>query len=147
MAGILLSNNFNGLQGGSPSLQAGPRAIQGGSPNLQSTNNATFFLQPTAAPGVLSNPAAKINVPQAAAKNVAPPAKARDSPGAGAAAATPVYEDKTNDIALNNAGLGQVDATQASGINAINKALGTVVGNYEGDLGTAKNEYGVTSNA
>lgn len=68
--------------------------------------------------------------------------------GAGVAStAAPAYQDKSNDITLQNAGLGAVDATQQAAIDKINAARDTVVGQYEGDLGTAKTEYGANSDA
>jgi hypothetical protein len=57
------------------------------------------------------------------------------------------YADKSGDIGVQQAGLGSVDATSNAGIDAVNKALGTIVGQYEGDLGTAKTEYGSNSNS
>lgn len=64
--------------------------------------------------------------------------------GASAAAAAPtapLYPDKSNDIAMQNAGLGQVDNTQNAGIKSIEDAWSKIAGQYDGDLSTAGNEY------
>lgn len=62
--------------------------------------------------------------------------------------AAPVYPDKSNDITLQNAGLGAVGATENAGIKAIDDAWNKINGQYEGDLATAGTEYGhqTTSN-
>lgn len=64
------------------------------------------------------------------------------STAGGGASSAPTYEDKTNDITLQNAGLGQVDATQNSGIKAIEDAWSKINGQYEDDLNTAGTQYG-----
>lgn len=52
------------------------------------------------------------------------------------------YEDKSNDITLQNAGLGSVGDTENSGIKSIEDAWNKINGQYEGDLNTASTEYG-----
>lgn len=57
------------------------------------------------------------------------------------------YQDRTNDLTLQNAGLSAVDATQKAGLDKVSSALNDIAGKYEGDLGTAKTEYGSTSDS
>lgn len=59
-----------------------------------------------------------------------------------AAVAAPVYPDKSNDISLQNAGLGAVGDTEKSGIKSIEDAWGKISGQYDDDLNTANTEYG-----
>jgi hypothetical protein len=60
----------------------------------------------------------------------------------GAAAAAPVYADKSNDIALNNAGLGAVDEQTTNGINAVNKSLAGIIGGYDTEKAANETNYG-----
>lgn len=66
---------------------------------------------------------------------------------AGGTGSGTTYQDKTNDLTLQNAGLGAVGATRDAGLAKINEALGTITGQYEGDLGTAKTAYGANSDS
>lgn len=52
------------------------------------------------------------------------------------------YADKSNDITLQNAGLGSVGDTENSGVKAIEDAWGKINGQYNDDLTTAATEYG-----
>jgi hypothetical protein len=61
--------------------------------------------------------------------------------GSGAAAPAVLYPDKSNDITLQNAGLGQVDSTQNRGIQTIEDAWNKINGQYSDDLNTAGTEY------
>lgn len=86
-----------------------------------------------------------------APQNVAP---ANNNGGGGgrstvtpAAAAAPVYQDKTNDIAVQNAGLGQVDSQTQAGINAINSALGHITDAYGKETTANETNYGNESNS
>jgi hypothetical protein len=67
--------------------------------------------------------------------------------GGGAVAPATIYPDKSNDIAVNQAGLDSTDSTRDAAIGKINDALGKIVGNYEGDQTTATNEYTTNSNS
>jgi hypothetical protein len=53
----------------------------------------------------------------------------------------PVKPDKSNDIALNQAGLGAVDGQTSAGIAAIDKALGTLNGQYDAETGANTKTY------
>lgn len=68
-----------------------------------------------------------------------------DDPNPPAQALAPVksstYQNKSNDITLANAGLNEVDNTRDTAINKVNEALGTITGQYEGDLNKAKDSY------
>jgi hypothetical protein len=66
------------------------------------------------------------------------PAPSAPSNPNGAAASGPVYQDKSNDIALQNAGLGGADQQQNTGLAAIDTALGGLLGQY--DTETTQNE-------
>lgn len=64
------------------------------------------------------------------------------SSGGGGGSSAPLYEDKSNDIALQLAGLGAVDQQQTAGLGAIDKALSGLIGKY--DTETAANEANYT---
>ena len=76
-----------------------------------------------------------------------PPKSAGNAPAQTGSGSGSNYQDKSNDITLQNAGLGSVDATKQSAIDKVNSALNTIVGQYEGDLTTAGTEYGSNSDA
>lgn len=67
--------------------------------------------------------------------------------GGGGGGTTSNYQDKSQDIGMQTAGLGSVDATQQSGIDNINKALSTIMGEYDADANNAKTSYTNESNA
>lgn len=67
---------------------------------------------------------------------------APSNPTGSSAAALP---DKSNDIALNNAGLASADAQQTSGLSAIDKALGGLIGQYDTEKATNEGNYGTQS--
>lgn len=73
------------------------------------------------------------------------PSDPNNTSGSGGSATT--YQDKSNDISMQNAGLASADATQQSGIDAINKSLGTIMGEYDDDANNAKTEYTNESNS
>ena len=56
------------------------------------------------------------------------------------------YEDKTNDIAVQNAGLANVGATQTAGTNAVNDALSKLMGTYNTEGNDAQTSYTGESN-
>lgn len=76
-----------------------------------------------------------------------PPQTNNTAPAQNGSGAASNYQNKAADIAVQEGGLGSVQATQDAGTAAVNKALSTITGQYEGDLGTAKTEYGADSNS
>lgn len=68
-----------------------------------------------------------------------PPKTAPSNPnGSGSSSGGATTQDRSNDIALQQAGLGSVDSQTQAGIAAINAALGSLTGQY--DTETAANE-------
>lgn len=76
-----------------------------------------------------------------------PPQQSTPAPtgGGGGGAAAPAKPDRTNDIALQNAGLSAVDQQYSTGIAAIDKALANLIGQY--DVETGRNEKLYTENS
>lgn len=66
--------------------------------------------------------------------------------GGGGAAAAPLYEDKSNDIAVQMAGLGAVDQQQNSGLSAVDKALQNLFGTYDTEKTANETNYTGQSN-
>lgn len=64
----------------------------------------------------------------------------------GAGAAGPAKVDKSNDIALQNAGLGAVDQQTSSGLGAIDTALGRLTGQYDTEAKSNEGNYTGQSN-
>lgn len=69
------------------------------------------------------------------------PAPSNPNNTGGGTSATPAKPDKSNDIALNNAGLSSVDAQTAAGLSAIEKALGGLVGTYDTEANRNEQNY------
>lgn len=66
--------------------------------------------------------------------------------GGAASIAGPVYADKSNDIALQNAGLGAVDSQTQGAIDKINASLAAVLGGYDAETGANTKNYSDQSN-
>lgn len=81
----------------------------------------------------LSAEATRINDPNP------PPGPANPNGNTGGTA--PAVADKSNDIALQNAGLGAVDTQTSSGLSAIDKALGTLIGQYDTEAGANEGNF------
>lgn len=86
----------------------------------------------------LSAEATRIDDPNPRGGAIAP----QDPNGNRSAAEKP---DKTNDINLNQAGLGSVDTQTAAGLSAIDKALGTLNGQYDEETGANNKTYQTNS--
>lgn len=78
------------------------------------------------------------------ANTPAPSAPNGGSVGAAGPVAPP-KPDKSNSIALNNAGLSKVDQSLNTGIGKINEALGKVTGQYDTEYNSNKTIYGDNS--
>lgn len=65
--------------------------------------------------------------------------------GGGGGTAAPVLPDKSNDIALQNAGLGAVDQQTAAGQAAIAKALAGITGQYDTEAANNQTKYKTNS--
>ena len=63
------------------------------------------------------------------------------------APAAPVYQDRSNDIAVQNAGLGAIDGQTSAGITAIDKALGLLKGGYSDETKANEANYNNESNS
>lgn len=61
--------------------------------------------------------------------------------GGGGAVSAPQYPDKSNDISMQQAGLGQTGGTRDAGIGEIEKAWDRINGQYNDDLASAGTEY------
>lgn len=72
---------------------------------------------------------------------------ANTAPSAPAQSSTPQYQDKSNDITLQNAGLGAVDQQQQTGLNSVDSNYNSVMGLYGADETNAANSYGKESDA
>lgn len=82
------------------------------------------------------------NPPKASAvssNNVAAPSNPNGVSGGGGSAST--YQDKSNDIALNNAGLASLDSQSAAGMDAISKALASIFGQYDTEKTSNETNY------
>lgn len=89
---------------------------------------------------------AEPNAPQPGGATTGGGAPAPGNPNSGAAvAAVAAKPDKTNDINLNQAGLGAVDSQTAAGLAAIDKALGTLYGQYDEETGANTKTYHTNS--
>lgn len=55
------------------------------------------------------------------------------------------YTDKSDDIALNNAGLASVDNQTNSGLAAVDKALGDITGQYDTEAAAGQTKYNTSS--
>lgn len=73
-----------------------------------------------------------------------PPASV--APAGGSAAAAPAKPDKSNDIAVQQAGLGAVDQQTTAGLAAIDRALQSLIGNYDTESTANEGNYGQQSN-
>lgn len=65
---------------------------------------------------------------------------------AGSTSTAPAVADKSNDIALQEAGLGSVDTQTQAGLDAIDKALGTLTGQYDTEKTANEGAYTTSSN-
>jgi hypothetical protein len=81
----------------------------------------------------------------AASGSVLGSAKAPTNPNGASAAAAPAYQDKSNDIALQNAGLGTVDTQTTAGLKAIEDALAHLTGQYDTETTANEGLYGKQS--
>lgn len=80
-----------------------------------------------------------------------PPSQAAAAPaspngGGGGGSAAPAKPDKSNDIALQNAGLAAVDSQLATGLSSIDKSLATILGRYNEDAANSDAQYTDSSN-
>jgi hypothetical protein len=84
----------------------------------------------------------------AAAATPAPANPNGNSGGGGKAPpAGPVYKDRSNDIAVQNAGLASSDAQTSAGLAAIQKALGGLKGQYATETAANEANYGNESDS
>jgi hypothetical protein len=135
------------LQGGLNFLQGGGNGginIQGSQPNLQASPSSGLSIQPAASGNILLNPNTRLAPTPAATPAAAPPA-----PVTAATTATPAitYPDKSNDIAMQQAGLGSADATRDAALGVLNEGYADTMGNYSSDLNAAQGSYTDESNA
>lgn len=116
----------------------GDNAVNGGATtNIGDSTKANYNL---GASGFESNTLQQsINAQQISDPN-APVGSAPSSPNGGSGSGTQ-YQDKSNDIALQNAGLGGADLQQNSGLSAIDKALGGLVGQYDTESTANEGNY------
>lgn len=96
----------------------------------------------TATPG--SNGFAGLTQPQINAQGTALDTAAPTAP---AQSSTPQYQDKSNDITLQNAGLGAVDQQQQTGLGSVDNNFNNVMGLYGTDEANAAKSYGSESDA
>lgn len=96
---------------------------------------------------MLSAAATRIDDPNPGNGSPAAPADPNGSVAAAAAASTPapIKVDKSNDIALQNAGLTAADTQQTTGIAAIDKALGGLTDQYGTEATANEANYGTQS--
>lgn len=115
-----------------------------GNAYLKSSAGVTKYTNPTAVQGAgfdgLANGVQGQSVQATRIADPNAPAPAAPSNPNGAPAG-PVYQDKSNDIALQNAGLGGADQQQNSGLSAIDKALGGLVGQYDTESTANEGNY------
>lgn len=83
--------------------------------------------------------------PNAPVKQLGNGTPAPNNPNGGGGSNAPVKPDKSNDIALNQAGLGSVDQQTAAGLSAVDKALGGVLGSYDSEYSANHDNYGKQS--
>lgn len=70
-----------------------------------------------------------------------------NGPGSGGGGASaPVLPDKSNDIALQNAGLSAIDTQTNTGLGAVDRALGGLVGQYDTERNTNEKTYTESTN-
>jgi hypothetical protein len=71
-----------------------------------------------------------------------PPRQTAPAPAApNGGRAAPAKVDKSNDIALQLAGLGAVDEQQGSGLSSIDRSLGSLMGQYDTETGRNEGNY------
>jgi hypothetical protein len=84
--------------------------------------------------------------PKTAPTATTPAAETDSSGSSGGSGSATTYDDKSNDIALQNAGLGAVDTQTAAGIAAINASLAKLNSQYDGETATNETNYTNSSN-
>ena len=116
-------------------------------PTLTGVGVAKGGLQGT---GGIPQNATSITVPGVNAQataNVTPNGGGGSAPSAPAQSSAPVYQDKSQDITLQNAGLGAVDQQQATGLGSVDNNFNTIMGLYNTDDANAAGTYGKESDA
>lgn len=76
---------------------------------------------------------------------IADPSAPTPAPTNPTGASGPAVVDKSNDIALNNAGLTGADQQQTAGLGSIDKALGGLIGQYDTEKTANEGNYGSQS--
>lgn len=69
------------------------------------------------------------------------------APSAPSQSSAPAYQDKSQDITLQNAGLGAVDAQRQTGVNTVEDNFNRIMGLYNTDDQNADTQYGNESDA
>lgn len=96
---------------------------------------------------LMSAAASRIDDPNPGNGAPSAPSDPNGSVAASAAANTPapIKVDKSNDIALQNAGLTAADTQQTTGLSTIDKALGGLTGQYDTEATANEANYGTQS--
>lgn len=105
---------------------------------------------PQAAPNsgsAMNNPNTKIVSPTVNATNAADVTTSTAPSSAPTQSSTPQYQDKSNDITLQNAGLNAVDQQEQTGLGSVDNNFNTIMGLYNTDDTNASTQYGNESNA
>ncbi len=128
----LQGGGLNFLQGGNPiSLQ------NGSSPAVQGGSSAGTLAQNPVSGIALNNPNTTITQPATTPNqqtNNLPPAPSITP-------AAPVYQDKTNSIAADNAGLNSAATSRDTMLSSIQKALSAMLGTYDSEKAAADQSY------
>lgn len=111
-----------------PGTITGVTHAQQGTLNLGRVNPGTLTLQGE-------------NTPKSTASSTSSTATS----GGGGSSSGTNYQDKSNDIAMQEAGLGSAGATENAGTSAVDKALASIMGEYNTDAANAGKEYGSES--
>lgn len=84
----------------------------------------------------------RIADPNPPRQSAAAPANPNGVPGGGGGGSAPAKPDRSNDIAVQLAGLNSVDTQTNAGLDAISKALGKLIGQYDTETTANEKNYG-----
>lgn len=116
-----------------------------GSSGVQNLGSATTANYGLSDAGFESNTLKQSIQAQRIADPNAPATGAPTNPNGDSGAAATVLPDKSNDIALQNAGLSAIDQQTSTGIASIDKALGGLNGQYDTEKTTNEGSYTANS--
>jgi len=128
------------LQGGGISLQGGGGiSLQGSSPNVQ---GSTIPVQKTVSTGTIQPATANVSSqPAKSTSTTSNNTTTNTTPAATSSGSGSSYQDKSNDIAIQQAGLAAIPQEEQTGVSAVKNALNQIMDEYNADEASATTEY------